>query len=377
MKTVVPFVDLHAQYRTLSAEVNEAIQEILTRCDFILGEVVEEFEQSFARFVGAQHGIGVSSGLDALRLALMALDIGSGDEVIVPANTYIATALAVSAVGARPVLVDCNPDTYNMDVKLIKPVITRRTRAIIPVHLTGQAADMDPVLEISACHGLHVIEDAAQAHGTFYKGEPCGSLGIMGCFSFYPAKNLGAYGDGGMITTNEPHLAERLRQLRNYGQCSKNEHVERGLNARLDTIQAAILDVKLRHLPEWNQARALHAQKYKALLDGIGDLSFQKRVSYSNHIYHLFIVETDQRDALRAYLQKQGIQTGIHYPTPIHLHKAYRDLGYKKGDFICSESLANRMLSLPMYAELKDEQINYVVNAIRCFFEDSVIKPPQ
>ncbi|MDH3602646.1 MAG: DegT/DnrJ/EryC1/StrS family aminotransferase, partial [Candidatus Tectomicrobia bacterium] len=245
---IIPFVDLEAQYQSIEREVNAAIEQALLQGDFILGAEVDAFEQAYARFVGVEQAVGVSNGLDALRLALMALDIGPGDEVILPANTYIATALAVSAVGARPVLVDCDASTYNIDVDAVASAITSRSRAVIPVHLTGQAADMEVIATIAERHGLAVIEDAAQAHGTRYRGRLCGALGTLGCFSFYPAKNLGAYGDGGIITTDDARLAERLRGLRHYGQLRKNEHSEKGLNARLDTLQAAILKVKLRHL---------------------------------------------------------------------------------------------------------------------------------
>jgi dTDP-3-amino-3,4,6-trideoxy-alpha-D-glucose transaminase len=366
--SLVPFVDLAAQYHGIQAEVNAAIARVLLRADFILGAAVAEFEQAFAKFVGVEDAVGVSSGLDALRLALMALDIGRGDEVILPANTYVATALAVSAVGARPVLVDCDPLTYNIDVARIEPAITPRTRAIIPVHLTGQAADMDPILDIADGYQLDVIEDAAQAHGTLYKGQPSGSLGRLGCFSFYPSKNLGAYGDGGMVTTRDALLAERLRRLRNYGQSMKYEHWERGLNARLDTIQAAVLKVKLSHLTRWNTSRFRLAEEYRRLLRGVGDLRFQQRVPYSTHVYHLFIVETDSRDALQKYLAAAGIQTGIHYPRPIHLQPAYADLGYHRGDFPHAEQLANRSLSLPLFPELSKAQLMQVVQAIRTFF---------
>ena len=293
----VPFVDLAAQQLSIQSEIGGAIQRVLSECSFVLGPQVEEFERDFARFVGCEYAVGVSSGLDALRLALMAVDIGSGDEVILPANTYIATALAVSAVGASPVLVDCDRRTYNIDVNLIEPALTPHTKAIIPVHLTGQAADMDPILEVAGRHGLRIIEDAAQSHGTVYKGRSCGSMGSVGCFSFYPGKNLGAYGDGGMATTDDPELAVRMRRLRNYGQTAKYRHTEKGLNARLDTLQAAILSVKLRYLPQWNKARAAHAERYTALLYGVGDLTLQEQAPYSTHVYHLFIVETACRDA--------------------------------------------------------------------------------
>jgi dTDP-4-amino-4,6-dideoxygalactose transaminase len=364
----VPFVDLAVQQASIQTEISAAIQRVLSECSFVLGPQVEEFELDFARFVGCEHAVGVSSGLDALRLALMAVDIRQGDEVVLPANTYIATALAVSAVGARPVLVDCDPRTYNIDVGLIEPALTSRTKAIIPVHLTGQAADMDQILYIADRRGLYVIEDAAQSHGTLYKGRPCGSMGSMGCFSFYPGKNLGAYGDGGIVTTDDPELAARTRRLRNYGQTAKYRHAEKGLNARLDTLQAAILAVKLRHLPQWNKARAAHAEAYTDLLRGMGDLVFQQEAPYSTHVYHLFALETEWRDALREHLSAREIQTGIHYPIPIHLQEAYKDLGYGEGNFPETERLAKRMLSLPMFPEIRWEQIERVAEEIEEFF---------
>lgn len=364
----IPFVDLAVQYESIQTEVDAAMQQVLEQSDFILGRAVHEFEHAFANFVEVEHAVGVSNGLDALRLALMVLDIGPRDEVILPANTYIATALAVSDVGARPVLVDCDPATYNLDAQAIEAVITPRTRAIIPVHLTGQAADMDPVIEVANRHGIAVIEDAAQAQGTRYRGRPCGALGTLACFSFYPGKNLGAYGDAGLLTTRDAKLAERLRQLRNYGQRIKYEHIEKGVNTRLDTLQAAVLNVKLRYLPQWNLARAQHAENYHRLLRDIGDIRFQHCVPYSTHIYHLFIIETAHRDALQQHLTAAGIQTGIHYPTPIHLQPAYADLGYRRGDFPHTERLADRMLSLPMFPELREEHLKRVVETIQAFF---------
>lgn len=376
-KPRIPFVDLNGQYCRISGEIHDAIHKVLSRANFVLGGEVDEFERAFAGFVKVEHAIGVSSGLDALRLALAALDIGPGDEVILPANSYIATALAVSAVGAKPVLVDCDPFTYNIDVTQIEPAITRRTRAIIPVHLTGQSADMDHILQIAARRGLRVIEDAAQAHGTLYKGRPCGSLGDMGCFSFYPGKNLGAYGDGGLITTNDAALAERLRCLRNYGQRRKYEHVEKGLNARLDTLQAAVLSVKLKYLPDWNDARMRHAHSYRRRLANTPGIRPQELAAHSNHIYHLFIIETDRRDDFQKHLESQGIQTGIHYPTPIHLQKAYTDLGHVPGDFPAAERLGSQMLSLPMFPELTEEQIEFVCTTAAAFFDDPILKEPQ
>jgi dTDP-4-amino-4,6-dideoxygalactose transaminase len=368
---LVPFVDLVSQYRSIANEVSRAIDNVLARCCFVLGPQVEEFERAFAEFLGVRHAVGVSSGLDALRLSLSALDIGPDDEVILPANTYIATALAVTAVGARPVLVDCDSSTYAIDVTHISRAITSRTRAIIPVHFTGQAADMDPILALANRHGLRVIEDAAQAHGTRYKGRSCGSMGDTGCFSFYPGKNLGAYGDGGLVTTNDQALAERLRRLRNYGQQQKYEHTEKGLNARLDSVQAAILNVKLKYLNGWNEDRARHAEAYRSRLEGTEDLRLQRRAGYSSHVYHLFIIETEQRDALQQYLERQGIQTNIHYPKPIHLQKAYADLGYVAGDFPESEKLAAQMLSLPMFPELTEQQLGFVCDNIAIFLHES------
>ena len=366
----IPFVDLRAQHRGLETEIVAAIRQVVTDGNFILGSQVQEFENAFAAFVGVAHAVGVSSGLDALRLSLLALGVGYGDEVIIPANTYIATALAVSSVGARPVFVDCDPRTYSIDPTGIEAAITSRTRALIPVHLTGQAADMSAILALAEQYDLRVIEDAAQAPGAVYKGKPCGSLGTLGCFSFYPSKNLGACGDGGMITVHDTSLAEQLAQIRNYGQKTKNEHItKRGLNARLDTLQAAVLQVKLRYVSRWNTARWTHAQQYIERLAGLGDIVTQARLPHSSHVYHLFIIETDQRDALQQYLERCGIENGIHYPIPIHLQPAFADLGYRPGDFPCAERLSRRMLSLPMFPELTQAQIDHVVAAVRNFYD--------
>jgi dTDP-4-amino-4,6-dideoxygalactose transaminase len=365
----VPFFDAAAQQRSVMAETQAAIQEVLDQARFIVGPQVGEFERAFAGFVGVGHAVGVSSGLDALRLALSAVDVGPGDEVILPANTYIATALAVSAVGARPVLVDCDPRTYLIDCGQIAPAITPRTKAVIPVHLTGQAADMDSILGLAGAHGLHVVEDAAQAHGTTYRDRSCGTLGTLGCFSFYPSKNLGACGDAGMVTTGDQRLADRVRRLRNYGEEVKYHHVEKGVNARLDTLQAAILSVKLRRLAAWNQARTEHASSYRRLLAGVGDITFQEQAPGSNHVYHLLVVETERRDALREHLRAAGVQTGVHYPVPIHLQPAYQDLGYKPGDFPNAERLAARTLSLPMFPELRPDQIEFVADQVEQFFD--------
>ena len=357
-----------AQYESIAEEIDDAFRQVTASAQYILGAGVERFEADFAHFVGCEHGIGVGSGLDALHLGLLALEIGPGDEVIVPANTYIATALAVSAVGADVVLVDCDPATYNVDPGAVAAAVTSRTRALLPVHFTGQAAEMSALLELAVRANLEVIEDAAQAHGTRYDGRPCGSLGKLACFSFYPGKNLGAYGDAGMVTTSDALVAERTRRLRNYGERAKYDHVVKGVNSRLDGLQAAFLSVKLRHLPEWNDARLRHADMYRAELEGVGDLGWQQRASSSTHVYHLFVVETEERDALRDFLTEQGIQTGIHYPIPIHLQEAYGDLGLGRGAFPHAERLARESLSLPMYPELTEQQINSVTNAIREYF---------
>ena len=369
VQTTVPFVDLQAQHRALAADIRVAVDEVLTDCNFILGRQVREFEQAFAAYVGVGHAVGVSNGLDALRIALAALGIGPGDEVIVPANTYIATALAASALGARVVLVDCDASTYNLDPAKLERAITLRTRVVIPVHLTGQPADMAPILEIAERRGLQVLEDAAQAHGAQYRGRPCGSMGIAGCFSFYPAKNLGAAGDGGMIVTQNEKLARQARKLSNYGEVVKYEHTEKGLNARLDTLHAAILQVKLPHLDDWNRQRARHAQRYRQRLAGIGDVRLPGVLPECTHVYHLFMVQTSRRNALRQFLQDRGVQTGIHYPTPIHLQPAYADHGWKKGDFPVAEELASQIVSLPMFPELRDEQIDYVCERIGEFMK--------
>jgi len=365
---IIPFVDLVAQYKSIAGEVDRAFHEVTASAQYILGARVERFEEEFAAFVGVDHAVGVGSGLDALRLGLLALEVGRGDEVILPANTYIATALAVSEVGADVVLVDCDPETYNIDPAAVASALRSRTRALLPVHFTGQAAEMRPLLELAANNSVEVVEDAAQAHGALYEGRPCGSLGKVACFSFYPGKNLGAYGDGGMVTTSDPVVVERTRRLRNYGERAKYDHVVKGVNSRLDGLQAAFLSVKLPHLASWNKARLRHADMYTVELEGVGDLGLQKRSPSSTHVYHLFVVETAERDALRDSLAERGIQTGIHYPIPIHLQEAYSDLRLGPGAFPHAERLAHETLSLPMYPELTEEQIRRVTDAIREFF---------
>jgi len=365
----VAFVDLRAQLEPLQAEVDRAVGEVFRRCDFVLGEDTRRFERGFAEYLGADHVIGVGNGLDALRLTLTALDVGPGDEVILPVNTFIATALAVSGCGARPVFVDCEPRTYNLDTRQIVSRITSRTKAVIAVHFAGRAADMDAVGAVAAEHGLQVVEDVAQAAGATLHGRRCGTIGHAGCFSFYPAKNLGAFGDVGAVATDDAALAERIARLRHYGQRRRYEHLELGYNSRLDTLQAAVLNVKLPHLDVWNSARAAHAAWYRERLAGVGDLVFPAAASKGTHVHHLCIVETERRDALQAHLTACGIETLIHYPQPLHLQMPYRDLGYRRGEFPAAERAAERMLSLPLYPELPTTQREYVVDSIRRWFE--------
>lgn len=368
-KMHVPFLDLNAQLRTIRGEVDTAIAGVLDAGNFVFGPEVGEFERAFAQYVGVKHCVGVGNGLDALSLILQAWGVGPGDEVIVQANTYIASVFAISAVGATPVMVDCEPNAYQIDVSKIEAAITSRTKVIMPVHLTGHPADMDPILRIAASHRLRVLEDAAQAHGALYKGRKCGSMGDAAGFSFYPSKNLGAIGDAGGVVTNDAALAERVAMLRHNGQRAKNVHEVVGSNSRLDTLQAAVLLIKLRHLDAWNAARARHAALYRTLLAGVGDLRFQTPQPASKAIYHVFIVESERRDALQKHLHGNGIGTLIHYPTPPHLQQAYRHLNFHAWRFRVAEHLAPRILSLPMYAELRDEQIRHVVDCVRGFFE--------
>lgn len=360
----IHFVDLNRQYLSLKAEMDAAILRAVSRGDYILGEDTQEFEKEFASFNQVEQCIGVGDGTDALHLALRALNIGAGDEVILPANTFIATALAVSNAGATPVLVDCEPEFYCIDVRKIEGAITKKTRAIIPVHLYGHPADMDLILEIAQERKLRVIEDAAQAHGATYKGRPCGSMGDLGCFSFYPGKNLGAYGDGGAVVTNDGALAEKIRHLRNWGQKVKYVHTEKGYNSRLDTVQAAILRVKLRRLTAWNEERRRVAGRYTELLTGAG-LKLPLVAPWANPVWHLYVVQTAHRARLQAALDEAQIAHGIHYPVPIHLQEAYRDLLRPIGSFPVAESAAARLLSLPMFPELAEEEIQRVVQCVR------------
>ena len=362
----VPFVDLGAQYRTIEGEIGEATSRVIQQSDFILGREVSLFEEEFAAFCEVKYAIGVDSGTSALELALRAYDIGPGDEVITAANSFIASALAISHAGARPILVDVDPSTYTVDVSAIEKAITPRTKAVIPVHLYGHPAHMNPIRELADKHGLVIIEDACQAHGTRYKGRRAGSLGHAAAFSFYPGKNLGAYGDGGIVVTNDRGIARRLEMLRNYGQKEKYQHLFRGYNRRLDTLQAAVLRVKLRYLEKWNAARRWNAVLYHKFLDGCG-LLLPGEAPGAESVWHLYVIRAEQRDALKEHLISRGISASIHYPIPIHVQPAYLDLGYKKGDFPVTESCAHQVLSLPMYAEISQDQIEYVAKTIRNF----------
>lgn len=359
----VAFLDLRAQYDTIADQIDAAMRDVVQRADFILGEDVAAFESQFAEYLGVKHVIGVASGLAALEMALRAYDIGPGDEVITPANTFIATVLSIVAVGAKPVLVDMDSRTHNIDPNAIEAAITPRTRALMPVHLYGQPADLDPILEIANRRNLIMIEDAAQAHGARYNGKRIGGFGHAAAFSFYPGKNLGAYGDGGAVATNDDKTADKLRQLRNYGQKAKYYHEVMGTNSRLDTIQAAVLRVKLRYLDQWNAGRRAHAGAYNSGLSSL-PIGLVKTLPNVEHVHHLYVIEVANREKVQSQLQARGVSTGIHYPIPVHLQNASVSLGYKRGNFPHTERAAERILTLPMYAEMTKEQVDYVIEAL-------------
>jgi dTDP-4-amino-4,6-dideoxygalactose transaminase len=346
-------------------EIEQAIGAVLRKTDFILGQAVSQFEDEFAAYCDVSQAVGVDNGTAAIELALRAYNIGAGDEVITTANTFIASALAISQTGATPVLVDIDPRTYNMDVSQLEGAITSRTRAIVAVHLYGQPADMDPILEIANRHNLTVIEDAAQAHGARYKGRRVGSLGHAAAFSFYPAKNLGCCGDGGCVVSNDPQVIDTIKILRNCGQREKHNHLLQGHNHRLDTLQAGILSIKLRHLDDWNAARRQHGQHYHQLLgDGAG-VTVPFVPDYSEPVWHLYVIQVDDRDGLRDFLTERNIATAIHYPIPIHMQPAYSVLGYHEGSFSVSERYTSRIVSLPMFAELTPDAVAYVAESIK------------
>jgi dTDP-4-amino-4,6-dideoxygalactose transaminase len=360
----VPLVDLKAQYATIRSEVEPAIGAVLESCDFVLGEAVTCFEESYAAYCEAPHGIGVDSGISALELTLRAWGVGPGDEVITAANSFIASASAISFTGATPVLVDVSPESLLMTPEAVERAITPRAKAIMPVHLYGQPVDMDPLMELAQRHGLRVLEDACQSHGARYKGRRVGSLGHAAAFSFYPGKNLGAYGDGGIVVTRDESLAARIRELRNYGQREKYCHVSLAYNRRLDSIQAAVLGVKLRHLDRWNRRRAEIAGQYRAWLSEM-PLETPVIADHVDPVFHLFVIQVDHRDQVLALLRQEGIGAGIHYPIPIHCQPAYAGLGIRPGTMPVSEAAAERLISLPLYPEMTAEQISYVAQTLR------------
>jgi len=366
MKSTIPLVDLRAQYLPLKDELLAAIGDALEGMRLFLGENVVAFEQEFAQYCGATDAVGVGSGTEALHLALLACGVGSGDEVITASHTFIATVEAICLTGATPVLVDIDPETYTMDVGQIEDKITPRTRAIVPVHLYGQPADMDPILVIANEHGLVVVEDACQAHGAEYKGRRTGALGDVGCFSFYFSKNLGAYGEAGICVTSSPDIARRLRMFRDHGSERKYDHQIMGFNARLDEIQAAVLRVKLRRLDGWNEARRRIADRYNALLADCSVITpIEARAA--RHVYHLYVIRTSHRDELQAYLSERGVATGIHYPIPVHRQPSWRSVSCSRTNLPVTERCADEILSLPMYPELDASSIEYVAESINQF----------
>jgi dTDP-4-amino-4,6-dideoxygalactose transaminase len=363
---MIPFVDLKAQVQSIRNEVQSAMGEVLDSAQFVLGAHVTAFEKLFADYCQTQYAVAVNSGTSALHLALLAAGVGKGDEVITVPFTFVATVAAIVYTGATPVFVDINPETYTMDPALIERAITSRTKAILPVHLYGQTAEMEPILQIARKRNLIVIEDAAQAHGAEYNGRRAGSFGRLGCFSFYPGKNLGAYGEGGAVTTDSPELAQKVRILRDWGAEEKYVHAVHGFNYRMEGIQGAVLTVKMRYIEKWTEARRQLAQNYA---DWLSDSGVTCPVSRPNcrHVYHVYAVRSSRRDQLRKHLESLGVQTGIHYPIPVHLQPAYSTLGYSSGQFPHSERAANEVLSLPMFPELTRNQQIDVANAVKQF----------
>lgn len=363
----IPLVDLRKQYEPLQNEILAGFEHVFESMHLFLGENVQALERDFAQYCGAAHGIGVSDGTTALHIILRAMEIGPGDEVITPSHTFIATAEAIVLAGAKPVFVDIHPDTCLMDVSQIKAKITPRTKAIMPVHLYGQTVDMDSLVKIAHSAGLKVIEDSCQAHGALYKDRRAGSLGDAAAFSFYYSKNLGAYGEGGFITTSDDNLAAKIRMIRDHGSNRRYYHDLIGFNGRLDELQAVVLRAKLPHLEDWNNQRRQHAQKYVELLKGTPAIT-PVELNGNRHVYHMFVIQTPRRDELQNHLKEKGVGTGIHYPVPIHLQKSMSFLGYKPGDLPVTEAVVEKILSLPMFAELTDMQIEEVCEAIKGFY---------
>lgn len=369
----VPFLNLRAQHDPIRGELIDAMQQVIDASAFAGGPFVARFETEFASFCGTSHALGVSNGTEALWLALLALGIKPGDQVITVPATFMATAEAITYTGAKPVFVDVDEKTCTMNPALIEQAITPKTKAIIPVHLYGQMADMDPIMEIARRHNLFVIEDACQAHGAEYKGRKAGSIGHAGCFSFYPGKNLGALGEAGAVVTNDAKLAEEIAVLRDHGQTVKYEHSRVGWNGRMDGVQAAVLSIKLRHLAAGNAARRAHARRYTELLSGIEGITLPHTASYGVPVYHLYVIRTAERDEVRKQLAARGVQTGIHYPIPIHLQKAYESLQLGPSSFPVAERCAKEVLSLPMFPELTSGQVDHVVQELKAVLQELAV----
>jgi dTDP-4-amino-4,6-dideoxygalactose transaminase len=365
----IPLVDLKRQYETIRVDVLAALEEVMDAAAFVMGDPVAGFEKAFAGYCGTRHAVGVNSGTAALHLALLACGIGEGDEVITVPNTFIATASAIAYTDAKVVFVDVEPGTMNIDVDKLRRAVTGRTKAIVPVHLFGNPADMDGVMEVASREGVPVVEDAAQAHGALYRGRKVGSIGRAGCFSFYPGKNLGAYGDAGAIVTGDEKIASTVGMLRNHGRSEKFDHQVIGYNERLDAMQAAVLKVKLKHIDDWNESRRAVAGRYLSLLEDVHGIVPVEPLKETRPVYHLFAVrvEVGSRDELKSYLHARGVSAGIHYPMPLHLTPAFRHLGYARGDFPVSETATEKILSLPIFPEMTEEEIRYVADAVRMY----------
>ncbi len=374
----VPFLDLKIQYESIKNQIDPAIQNVIDNTAFILGKAVSDFEEKFANEHQVKHCLGTSSGTDANHIALWSLGIKNDDEIIIPANTFIATAWGATLCGAKPVFVDCHPESYNIDPSKVEAAITKKTKAIVAVHLYGQPADMDPLREIAKKHNIFLVEDAAQAHLAEYKGKRIGGLSDACSFSFYPGKNLGAFGEGGAVATNNDDTFNYMKKLREHGQSQKYYHATLGHNYRMEGIQGAVLGVKLNYLPEWTNGRRRVAAKYKELLGTFDKVILPKEMPWAKHVYHLYVIRvvpkdqnnrSETRDLLQKYLNENDIATGLHYPVPLHKQECFKDLGYQNGNFPVTEELAETGLSLPMFPELKDEQINYVADKIKEFFK--------
>ena len=362
---MIPFLDLKAQYASIKTEIDDAVLGVLASGHYVLGEEVTNFEREFAAYCGTKHAIAVNTGTSALHLALLAAGVGPGDEVITVPFTFVASVAAICYIGARPVFVDVDPRSLTMDPERIRSAITPRTKAILQVHLYGRMADMAPIMDIALEHDLKVVEDACQAHGADYRGQRAGSIGQSGCFSFYPGKNLGACGEGGIVVTSDPHIAQTVATLRDWGQEQRYHHRLKGFNFRMDAIQGAILRVKLRHLDRWTAARRAHARLYTALLDELGTVDVPAEPLDGRHVYHIFAIRSADRDGLRQSLDAAGIQTGLHYPIPVHMQPAHADLGHRAGDFPVSEKAAHRVLSLPLHPDMTADEVAFVVDTIR------------